>query len=199
MTPTVTDLVARLEQGFDADTAQRLADGLLETHGIRITWTTARPPAASRRGRRIFCPPIQTEIDLATFLHELGHHLAEPCAGPLHRCDPHATTANCVRCETLAWQHAMAIVPFSRAMFADLRTCLGSYLGSTAAPADARAAARQLASDGTFARTVQARAERERRLDAYREMQGWAAEPAVRTKRERQIDDMRRWAAEDRR
>jgi hypothetical protein len=88
-------------------------------------------------------PIIDGDVEerFAVCLHEIGHILAEPCSGGDHKPDPSESRWHaCLRCETLAWSHAMRIWPFSRGMFARLQSSLGIYRHSTPGPVSAVAA-----------------------------------------------------------
>jgi hypothetical protein len=169
-------------------------------HRITIDERTDVAPCAYLGERRVVVLPLGDETSLAVFLHEAGHILAEPCSDTgAHRRDPTVTTAHsCLRCEELAWDAALRAAPaLSRGMFQTLKRYLGGYIQVTPAPAAAVAAARALSSDSTFAARVRARDGAAERQDKIAEIM--RPDPPRLTKRERQLADMRRWAAEDRR
>src|SRR4051794_19469004 len=68
-------------RGFSPAVAQRLVTAIGQRDRITTTWTTTQPAAAATLRRHIFCRPITTEADFATWLHEAGHVLAGPCPG----------------------------------------------------------------------------------------------------------------------
>jgi hypothetical protein len=179
------------------------ADDFAKQHSITVIETTRMPAGvagyANWRTRTVTVPPITDAVSFATRLHEFGHLLAGSCPGTRpHAPDPQPRDwHHCLQCEADAWAQALRAMPFTREMFADLKQHLALVRRTYPRVPDAVAAANVLASDSTFARMVQARAERARRLDAFSEMQAWAAEPRVLTKLEKQVAEWRQWCRED--
>jgi hypothetical protein len=118
---------------------RRHVDRLLREHRITATWTSA--PILGARAfancaeRHITAPPILDEDTAATALHEIGHVVAEICAGPMHYRDESVVGWwNCCTCELLAWKqaiHLCAPLPFSKAMYRKLVRSLKSYRRGT--------------------------------------------------------------------
>jgi hypothetical protein len=117
------------------DDYRQHVEALLRAHAITATWTTARVRGASAfansAARHITCPPMIDDDTVATALHEIGHCVSEPCAGPRHYRDPDVTDWwNCLACEVSAWTAAIRLIrplPWSRAMHHKLTRALQSY------------------------------------------------------------------------
>jgi hypothetical protein len=130
------------------DAYRRHVFAQLDRYAVTPVWTPAsRMPAgaaayADLRGKRVVCPPIEDEIDVAIVLHELGHHLSEPCKGSRHHKDPKVTNwHHCLACEVDAWTCAIALVkplPWSRAMHQRLTRSLQIYRRQTPGGRSAR-------------------------------------------------------------
>lgn len=118
--------------------------------------------------RRITVPPHwwETPIGRATFVHEAGHIVSGACPErEPHRPNPTVREWHaCLECERSAWEAALRLAPFTRAMFDDLKAALGSYRRNTPAAPTVLEASRRLASDQVWAQRVQERAKREQQL-----------------------------------
>jgi hypothetical protein len=101
--------------------ARRLA----KQHGLRIRWTL-HYWNSSQKGDEVCIPAIpsrlsdaQKEASIAAAFHEIAHGLCGPCP----KKEPHRRVrrryekgSNCLQCEVLAWQRALALVPFTPGM-----------------------------------------------------------------------------------
>lgn len=123
-------------------------------------------------------------LDLAAEeLHEAGHIIDHDKHGPcllnrgghfavFDRREDGVTVLRDGQCEVNAWLEALHLAPsWSRRMHRRLRTALADYQSLIRFTSEAAAAARQLASDNTYAQQIQACVDRERRLDQYAEIQ----------------------------
>jgi hypothetical protein len=157
-----------------------IAESLALEHDYTIEWRrpSAMPKGASAYAdwsrRRIVVPTIEGPIDqveqrFAIKLHEAGHILAGPCRGADHQPDPTVKDwHHCLRCETLAWERAMELWPFSREMFGRLQWSLGTYRRKTPGPATAVAALDRQCSNLTYAEHVHRRVDIKQALHAWR-------------------------------
>jgi hypothetical protein len=153
--------------------AMRKTVGLLaKKHRFTVEVRTTMPSGASAyadsRRRNIVVPPITDEDTFAVCLHEAGHILAGECPRrEPHRPDPTVTRwHHCLECEVSAWQHAMQLIPFSRAMHERLAESLQSYRRSTPGSAAAVERLDRLAGSVSWAEDV-SRRRREREREAF--------------------------------
>jgi hypothetical protein len=94
----------------------------------------------------------------ASGVHEQGHMLAEPCAGPLHHHDQGKVA--CLRCEEQAWRIGISLaLDWTETMHAFMGDCLSTYTRGTRGPTAAFEGIRRLTSRLTFHQ------ERQRRLN----------------------------------
>jgi hypothetical protein len=117
-----TDGAAEGYRRFVTAVCERLkirADIVVTDNCASLAWWPAR---------RIHIRPIVDDGTFAVALHEIGHILAGKCS----RREPHRPTIEdgfhlCLACETDAWERAMQLAPFSRAMHDRLKASLMSY------------------------------------------------------------------------
>jgi hypothetical protein len=158
--------IVRLSTGVergDVDAMARIAAAIAAIHAITVDVRTRMPAGvgglANWQRRAIVVPPIDSVESFAVFLHEAGHILAGPCTDRTpHRRD-HAVREwhRCLACEVDAWERAMALVPFTRAMHGRLRQCLATYRRTTIGPKAAVEALDAISGTVTWARAKQAR------------------------------------------
>jgi hypothetical protein len=112
----------RVEAG-DPTAMRGFLGRLCREEGIGLIWTADQTRWFARVARReVSIPPPIDHAAFAIGLHEIGHCLVGPCAGPA------------LECERLAWEKAGTLVAFSREMFEQLRQSLSTYRRGTPAP-----------------------------------------------------------------
>jgi hypothetical protein len=153
-----------------------IVESLAREHNATVEW---RHPSqikgasayADWTTRTIVVPRIDSDVEerFAVCLHELGHVVAGRCRGADHQPDPTVKEwHHCLRCETLAWERAMELWPFSREMFGRLQWSLGTYRRKTPGPATAVAALDRQCSNLTYAEHVHRRVDIKQALHAWR-------------------------------
>jgi hypothetical protein len=177
---------------------RRICQRLDADHQIRPVVTRARTACAVWSTRTVYVPPIDTEEEGATNLHERAHILQGRCPNHApHQRDPTATESwHCLECERDAWVRAMQLVPFTSAMQDRMAMALSSYLRTTPAGQPTRAGARRVISGVAWREEIHRRSERERRLVMAAEIEQWAAEASRRvpTRQERQWQEIQQIA-----
>lgn len=186
---------------------RQVIDVLCRQHRITVEWTNG--PAvpgevcayANWHTRTITTPRIETIEDGVTALEEIGHVLQGPCPRvEPHRPDPQSTKWHRdLACERDAQERALRLVPYSPEMHRAAAASLRRYLNTTPASQDERQRARRVISGATWRELTHERVAHEMRLEQFAEMQRWAAEPRVLTRRERQFAEMTLAAKEARR
>lgn len=160
---------------FDLERYRRHVLDVMAEHQITADW---REPHLMPRGaaafarireRQIVGPWPVDEETIAVALHEIGHILAEGCQGGDHYRDPAVRDWwHCLRCESLAWANAIALLrplPWTRSMHERLMRSLKSYRRRTPGTPGAKAELDYLAQQLTFFRLKQRELERQDRRE----------------------------------